>query len=116
MKLVVKASPEITLYHATYAPYLPSIEKYGLGARGRKNYTDSKKGVVYLAADPNVAESYAEESETVPDSYLDQIVILQVTLPLDSVIKDRNVRTEETSTYEFHGVIPWSLISIYETK
>jgi hypothetical protein len=103
------------LYHATYKPLLKSIIKKGLGGNKRKNWEDSIKGVVYLAKDPYVAESYAEsaEEEYVPDSWLDNIVILQIdTTNLDKskFIVDRNNLSGDT--LEYFGIIPSSEIKL----
>ena len=51
-------------YHATYKALLPSIEATGLDTREvQLAWEDSKPGIVYLANDPAVAESYAEASD-----------------------------------------------------
>lgn len=105
------------LYHATYRPRLKSIKLKGLGAGGKRNWEDSKSGAIYLALDPNVAESYAESSDMVPDEWLDQIVILKIsTAGLDSskFSIDSNVQDNAGDTVEYHGVIPVSNISLYE--
>ena len=105
------------LYHATYKPRLKSIKLKGLGAGGKRNWEDSKSGVIYLALDPNVAESYAESSDMVPDEWLDQIVILKIsTVGLDpsKFSIDSNVQDNTGDTVEYNGVIPVSNISLYE--
>jgi hypothetical protein len=115
------------LYHATYRQFLNSIKKKGLGNTKKKMWSDSKPGVVYLADDPWVAESYAEESEYIdsvedPDDYLDNIIILEVvTSKLDSskLYIDENVlldADEEGSTWEYHGIIPWEAIKIFDSS
>jgi hypothetical protein len=96
------------LYHATYEPLLGSIKTKGLGVTSETNWEDSKPGVVYLALDPLVAESYAETSERVPEEWLDQIVVLKIrTSNLDSnkLFSDENV-IDGQDTLEYHGVIP----------
>ena len=103
----VYVNDEDFLYHATYAPLLDSIRKNGLGATGRTNWEDSRKGVVYLAKTPEVAESYAETSETVPEEWLDQIVILKIDksrLNPDRLFADQNV-IDGDDTLEYHGII-----------
>ena len=96
------------LYHATYKPLLKSIQKNGLGGSGAQtNWEDSKPGVVYLAKDPDVAYSYAETNDVVPDSWLDQIVILSIpinNLNLNKLHNDENV-IDDDSTFEYHGII-----------
>jgi pyrimidine deaminase RibD-like protein len=104
------------LYHATYKPRLKSIKLKGLGAGGKRNWEDSQRGVVYLALDPNVAESYAETSDMVPDEWLDSIVILKIaTAGLDpnKFHIDSNVQDNTGDTLEYHGIIPPSNISLY---
>lgn len=104
------------LYHATYKPRLRSIFQFGLGAKSKKNWEDSKKGVVYLADDPDEAESYAEVAEFVPGEYLDLIVILEVdsnTLDPDLLFNDENV-IDGNSTYEYHGIIAPEDLKIFK--
>ena len=105
------------LYHATYRPLLRSIKRGGLGGPGseKKKWEDSIHGAVYLALDPHVAESYAETSDSVPDDWLDEIVILQIStagLNPRKFILDRNVRDNAGDTVEYHGIIPLSNISV----
>ena len=97
------------LYHATYRPLLKSIVKNGLGNTTRKNWSDSKQGVVYLAKDLNVAESYAEENENLKnEDWLDEIIILKIDInDLDKTkLKiDSNVQDNQGDTLEYHGTI-----------
>lgn len=111
-RLSSDALPEF-LYHATYKPLLNKIKRHGLGATARTFWEDSKPGVVYLADDPCVAESYAEANENCNEDWLDMIVVLEVrTSDLDSsrLVVDRNERAndDEVHTYEYHGIIPFS--------
>jgi hypothetical protein len=106
------------LYHATYKPRLKSIQLKGLGSGGRRNWEDSQRGVVYLALDPDVAESYAETSDMVPDEWLDQIVMLKIStagLDPNKFGIDSNVQDNAGDTIEYHGVIPVSNISLYKS-
>lgn len=115
------------LYHATYKQFLKSIQQKGLGNTKRKMWSDSVRGVVYLADDPWEAESYAEESEWVderedPDIYLNNIIILEIDvskLDINKLEVDKNVlldEGEENSTWEYHGVIPWEACKIFNKK
>lgn len=115
------------LYHATYAQFLDSIKSNGLGNTKNKMWTDSRHGVVYLANDPLVAESYAEESEWLDslenvNDYLENIIILEVDitqLDKNKIIADRNVFVEEgdeNSTWEYHGIIPWEACKILSSN
>ena len=104
------------LYHATYYPLLKSIKKNGLGGNGsEKKWEDSKKGVVYLAVSKEIAESYAESSDEVSEDWLDQIVLLRINkteLDLDLLFIDKNVQDNNGDTLEYHGVIPFTKITI----
>ncbi len=115
-ELTESANVPSVLYHATYRPLLKSIKKHGLGGdRAQAKWEDSKPGVVYLALDPNVAESYAESSDAVPDEWLDEIVILKVStagLDLSRLMTDTNVLDNAGDTLEYHGVIPANLVSL----
>jgi hypothetical protein len=104
------------LYHATYEPYLPSIMRSGLGAEiPMKNWEDSEDGVVYLATESDVAVSYAETSDAVPEEYLDQIVVLAIDveqLDLENIFIDGNVVDNDGATMEYHGIVPVSAITL----
>lgn len=105
----VTEPPQI-LYHATYRPLLDNIKKNGLGNTSETNWQDSQPGVVYLAIDPDIAQSYAETNETVNEDWLDQIVILKIKtsdLDRDKLSIDQNVRVEDNqaTTFEYHGII-----------
>ena len=112
--LLTEVTEQQYLYHATYKPLLKKIKEKGLDNRdSKKAWEDSVPGYVYLAKDIDVAGSYAESSDVVPDSYLDQIVVLTIdATKLDSskLFDDANVRNETTDTVEYRGVIPWSAI------
>ena len=103
------------LYHATYKPLLKKIKQNGLDTtKSKKAWEDSKPGLVYLATDPDVAASYAEASEMVPDSYLDNIIVLHIDttkLDLTKLSVDKNVQDNVGDTLEYAGVIPFSAIS-----
>lgn len=104
------------LYHATYKPLLASIKKNGLGGKGseRKKWEDSVHGVVYLAVNADIAESYAESSDFVPEDWLDEIVILKIDatkLNPDLLKIDANVKDNDGDTLEYHGIISPDLLS-----
>ena len=107
------------LYHATFEPLLGKIKAEGLGGSSSKRlWTDSKRGVVYLALDPIVAESYAEvafmENESIPESWEDKIIILVIDsakLDKTKLVTDLNVLDNDGDTLEYHGVIPFSSVT-----
>ena len=98
------------LYHATYRPLLASIQKHGLGGSpAQAQWEDSEPGVVYLAVSRDIAESYAEANNQVPEEWLDKIVILKIDasrLDPRRLKVDRNVQDNTGDTLEYHGVIP----------
>lgn len=101
------------LYHATYGPLLKSIQARGLGNTTQSQWTDSKPGVVYLARDPEVARSYAETAESVPEEWLDDIVVLRISqadLDPKLLYVDRNVQDNTGDTLEYHAIIPAKLL------
>jgi hypothetical protein len=106
------------LYHATYKPLLNSIKKNGLGNTKRVFWEDSVPGVVYLAIDDAIAESYAETADSVNEDWLDEIIIFKIAvkdLDLSKLLIDKNVKTDgidDTTTFEYHGVIPYSKLQI----
>ncbi len=106
------------LYHATYKPLLKKIKEKGLDTSdSKKAWDDSVTGYVYLALDPYVAESYAEESEMVPESWLDSIIILKIDtgkLDKSKLFTDQNVQDNEGDTLEYRGVIPWEALSLHK--
>ena len=108
------------LYHATYEDLIPSIERFGLGGSSSGyEWTDSKEGVVYFASSPEVAISYAEANDDVPESWLDNIVVLKVDsnkLDQDKLMHDQNVQDNDGSTYEYHDVIPFSFLTFVEKE
>ena len=107
------------LYHATYEPFLNSILANGLGGAGsQQQWEDSKPGHVYLARDPEVAESHAEANEQVPDDYIDNIIVLAIDtskLDMDKLVDDPNV-LDDDSTLAYKGVIPSNAFTISEGK
>ena len=111
----IKEDQQAYLYHATYGPLLKSIQAKGLGNTTQSQWTDSQPGVVYLARNPEVARSYAEAAESVPEEWLDQIVVLQIPISdLDpKLLKiDSNVRDNRGDTMEYHAIIPAKLLSV----
>jgi hypothetical protein len=103
------------LYHATYKPLLKKIKESGLDtSKSKKAWEDSVPGYVYLAKDPDVAGSYAESSDAVPDSYIDNIILLKIDvskLDQSKLFMDKNVQGNEGDTVEYRDVIPWSAIA-----
>lgn len=69
-----------------------------------------------MADSPEYAESFAEISEEVPEEWTDDIIILQIKtkdLDISKIQIDRNNDDVEYPTYEYHGIIPWPKMRIY---
>lgn len=106
------------LYHATFKPLLKKIKSEGLGGVSSKQlWDDSKKGVVYLALDAEVAYSYCEtifdENDNIPESWEEKIIVLVIdTDKLDKtkLYLDSNILDNEGDTLEYHGVIPFDAV------
>ena len=65
------------LYQATYQKHIPPILQWGLGGASKmpkRNYEDSRSGVVYLGSSADVAVTYAETSDLVPEVWLVEMV------------------------------------------
>lgn len=111
------------LYHASYGPLIPSIQKDGLGGNRETYWEDSVRGVVYLALDPEVAFSYAETSDDAWDKFEDddglEIVIMEIdTTQLSPELfkLDSNVVDNEGDTVEYHGVVPPAAIKVIDRR
>lgn len=114
IQISLSSTPSV-LYHGTYRPLLSKIKKDGLLPGLRKNYTDSKSNKVYLASTKDEAEAFAETSDTVPEEWLDQIVILKIDVSKLNIAElrvDRENRDLNFPTYEYKGSIPKDAIKI----
>jgi len=104
------------LYHATYKNALKKIKEFGLGSKDvRKRYAwdNNLKHIdhVFFAYDPDVAESYAESSDTVPDEWLDNIIIFGVNinnLDKGKIVTDPNIVESDGSTVLYMDKVPFS--------
>lgn len=111
------------LYHATYSKLWNKIKKAGyLGNSPYRMWDDSDNKYVYLATEPDIAESYAETAlDDLPDRLYDMledddIVILEIDvskLDKSKLNIDRNVIDNDGSTYEYEGIIPLDAITVY---
>jgi len=79
-------------------------------------WEDSVEGVVYMATDASIAESYAETSDIAYDRFDDvDIVIFEIDtnyLNLDKLSLDRNVLENDGSTFEYNGIIPIGALTL----
>lgn len=112
------------LYHATYKPLFNKIKKQGYISNKSKHYWDISKDYIYLSKDLDDAASYAETNESVPEEWLDDIVILKIDLSklnrdlLDidenqAYSYDDDVNLEDPATwidFQYEGNIPLSSI------
>jgi hypothetical protein len=107
------------LYHATYTPFERSISDNGLGGNQDTMWEDSVRGVVYLAKDSLVAESYAENSDIAWDRFNEDQDFGIITYEVDTANLDKdlfdidhNVVGVDGGTLEYHGVIPSSALKV----
>ena len=78
---VITGKKNIKLYHATYNNNLKSIKEEGLLKNKKDNWSGLSSGQtgIYLSDDYDVAESYAESSDTVDEeTYESGIIVLEV--------------------------------------
>lgn len=111
-------SEEQYLYHATYRIHKPSINKNGLRKDSEhKNWEDSVPGKIYLAKTPEVALSYAETSESVPEKHYNSgIVVYKINkkhLDDKHISSDENVIDNDGSTLEYSKNIPSKHLEIH---
>lgn len=103
------------LYHATYRDLLESIKLHGLDPElGNPNWEyDEPQKCLYLATSVEIAESYAEEAELIPDKWVNEVVVFRVDVKLldkDYLEEDPNVRLwddEDSGCFAYYGKIPW---------
>jgi len=105
------------LYHATYKQLLKSIKEKGLGGEvSPYPWQLVKPGIVYLATEFDIALSYAETNDNVPDEWIDEIVVFKIdTKDLDKnkIKTDTNVKLnkdEEAATIMYEGIIPYNIL------
>ena len=100
-------------YHATYKPFLSSILKDGLKKNISKKSWSGSGNFVYLSTDKNVAESYAETSDDVPEEYLDNIVILKIDAnKIDRKLISKDEKNLAGDTLQYNGTIPANAIKV----
>ena len=111
------------LYHATYRQLVNEIMKDGIipGGKNIRNYDWAEKNYVYLSESDENAISFVEtsENENVPESWLDDIVVLKIDankLDLTKLEKDTNWNPDisdsdtDWQSYQYKGVVPPNLI------
>lgn len=103
------------MYHATFEAFMPSIQEKGLTINNPDNWDgDIVPGAVYLATNPDIAESYAEEANVDDDVYDSGIVILEIDtskLDISKFGPDENVVLDEDEipeTFAYYDNIPAS--------
>jgi hypothetical protein len=107
------------LYHATYQACHDSIMKHGLEpAKSKKVWDFSKDDVVYLATTPEMAISFAETAENVPEAWIDEIIVFEVDFldVCDNLQPDDSIREEPFCTCEHRGGIPADKLKLYDPK
>lgn len=98
---------EPILYHATYGKLLKKIKLHGLVPGNYRNWDDSRN-CIYLSTDRDVAASFAEASDLVPEDWIDDIWIISIrTSDLDTslIFLDTNVIDNNGESLEYHANI-----------
>lgn len=98
------------LFHATYEENLPAIQKYGLGnCKSKKQYAwdNSYKNINHVFLHENIEDaiSYAESSDYVPESWLNEIVVIAIktnNLNIDN-LEDDPYLDEPDGSFVFWG-------------
>lgn len=109
------------LYHATRQRFIGNIKKEGLHAKTKKSFEGQiGAGLVYFASDVDVAASYVECADNIPESWEDDnIVVLAVNennLNRNKFYKDPNIQGDDNSTIAYKGCIPPSTLGILDFK
>lgn len=109
------------LYHATRQRFIGNIKKEGLHATTKKSFDGQVgDGIVYFAFDSDVAASYVECADNIPESWEDDnIVVLAVNennLNRNRFYKDPNIQGDDNSTVAYKGCIPPSMLGILDFK
>lgn len=82
-----------------------------------KNWSDSEKGKLYFATTPDVALSYAESSDEVPEKHYNSgIIVYKIKkqhLDKEHLNIDKNVRDNEGDTLEYSKDVPAQHLSIH---
>lgn len=109
------------LYHATRQRFIGNIKKEGLHATTKKSFDGQVgDGMVYFAFDSDVAASFVECADNIPESWEDDnIVVLAVdekNLNRGRFCKDPNIQGDDNSTVAYKGCIPPSILGILDFK
>jgi hypothetical protein len=105
----------LVLFHATFQDRMPAIRNEGLAPGKQHNWMWSSLDVVCLAALPEIAVGFAQDSDYGPKK--DQVVLLAVStqgLDWSKMTPDRNVPNSEIG--EYHGTIPPGNIKVIEDR
>lgn len=109
------------LYHATRQRFIGNIKKEGLHATSTKRFDGQVgDGMVYFAFDENVAASYVECADNIPESwYDDNIIVLAVdekNLNRGRFCKDPNIIDGEKISIAYKGSVPPTMLGILDFK
>jgi thiol-disulfide isomerase/thioredoxin len=107
-------------YHGTYGVYLDSILEKGLIANYNTSWDFSER-YIYLSDDPEIALTFAEVAEEVPEEYLKDIVIIEIDskdldiarLSIDSNIIYDLEEKKDPYSFQYKGIIKPKAITIY---
>lgn len=109
------------LYHATRQRFIGSIKKEGLHAKVKKSFEGQiGDGIVYFAFDSDVAASFVECADNIPESWEDDnIVVLAVdekNLNRSIFCKDPNIIGGDNIAVGYKGSVPPNMLGIIDYK
>lgn len=112
------------IFHATRDRFISKIRKEGIRAKRKKSYEGQQAdGLVYFAYDYDVAASYVEAADNVPEEWEDDKIIVlavkQYELQPDYVFSDPNLPNEDfatASTLAYGLTVPPNLIGVLNFK
>jgi len=98
-----------TLYHATFEYYWQSIQKHGLGGRGKSNvWCESNPDCQYLAKRQKDAIRFCSDYPNWQDMPIYVLAINVADLDPNLLIEDANIENGDTKLkdlFEYHGII-----------
>lgn len=112
------------VYHATRNRFFHKIQKEGLHAKKKKSFEGQEgEGLIYFAYDDDVAASYVETADNIPESWEnDEIIVLAVKksdINCVYVFQDPNIIGEDwahASTFAYELPVPPQYIGILNFK
>lgn len=109
------------LYHATRQRFIGNIRKEGLHSTNRKSFEGQvADGLVYFTINADVAASYVECADNIPESWEDDnIIVLAVNendLDKKYLCKDPNIVGNSSGTLAYKGCVSPDIIGVLDFR